>query len=222
MRVTLSLKIASMLFLASNVDAFASSPFSRRQIHRSTFNPHSPKNFNHALKFVAEETIMIKSPPTIKTITTNQPKIDFVAPSLYAIFTYMLICIINHFHNTIILQTLGSKSLALVTGALIWDNGVISVGSFFFRDIASNPTKYRLLKLLSHPRFTLHAIGVPMQCITIAEMGKAAGVGFLQSSLVQSGIAVVAFVTVSNCINESLILNVFGTTTDENLIYRRS
>ena len=71
------------------------------------------------------------------------------------------------------------------------------MGSFFFRDITSNPAKYRLLKMLSHPRFTLHAIGVPMQCVTIAEMGKAAGVGFLQSSFVQSGIAVVAFVTVS-------------------------
>lgn len=130
---------------------------------------------------------------------TCKNKTVFIGPSLYAIFAYMLICIIYHFKSTINIQSLGSKSLAFATGALIWDNGVISMGSFFFRDIASNPAKYKLLKMLSHPRFGLHAIGVPMQYVAVAEMGKAAGVGFLQSSLVQSGIALVAFMTVSNC-----------------------
>ena len=62
------------------------------------------------------------------------------------------------------------------------------------------------MKLLSYPRFTLHAVGVPLQCVTVAEMGKAAGIGFLQSKLVQMAIALVAVMVVSRIILFSRIL----------------
>ena len=109
----------------------------------------------------------------------------------------ILIFIIYGLRDAIVTSTLGSKALALVTGALIWDNLVITIGSLFFRDVEENPTKYQILKVLSFPRFTLHAVGTPLQCITIAEMGRAAGVGFLQSDIIQIGVIVGAFVLVS-------------------------
>lgn len=119
-------------------------------------------------------------------------KPDFIAPTIYAGFTAILVYIIYELRDAIITTTLGNKALALVTGALIWDNLVITIGSIFFRDVEENPTKYQILKTLSWPRFTLHAVGTPLQCITVAEMGKAADVGFLQSDIVQIGVVIAA------------------------------
>lgn len=120
---------------------------------------------------------------------------NLLAPAINAIFTTALIFIIYDLRDVFvnIEPTIGSKALALVTGALIWDNLVISLGSIFCRDIETNEVKHDILKFLSWPRFTLHAVAVPLQCITIAEMGNFAGVGILQSDLVQTAIAVAAF-----------------------------
>lgn len=84
-------------------------------------------------------------------------------------YTASLIYIIYQLRDAIVTKTLGSTALAFVTGALIWDNAIISIGSFFFRDADTNPTKYKILKWLSYPRFTFHAVGVPLQCITVAD-----------------------------------------------------
>lgn len=77
--------------------------------------------------------------------------------------------IIYQLRDAIVTKTLGSTALAFVTGALIWDNAIISIGSFFFRDAYTNLTKYTILKWLSYPRFTFHAVGVPLQCITVGD-----------------------------------------------------
>jgi len=122
----------------------------------------------------------------------NNGKNDLIAPTIYALYTAALIYIIYQLRDAIVAPTLGSFALSFVTGALIWDNLIISIGSFFFKDIDTNPKKYQILKWLSYPRFTFHAVGVPLQCITVAEMGKFAGVGFLQSDIVQIGIMVAA------------------------------
>lgn len=119
---------------------------------------------------------------------------DLIAPGIYATFTAMLIFIIYDLRDSLVTTTLGTKALALVTGALIWDNLVITIGSLFFRDVEENPTKYKILEALSWPRFTLHAAASPLQCITVAELGKAADVGFLQSDLIQIGIIVASVV----------------------------
>lgn len=119
---------------------------------------------------------------------------DLIAPTIYSSFTGILIYIIYQLRDAVTTRTAGSTALAFVTGALIWDNMIISLGSFFFRDADTNPTKYKILKFLSFPRFTLHAVAVPFQFITIAEMGKFAGVGFLQNNFVQIAVIVFAFV----------------------------
>lgn len=121
-------------------------------------------------------------------------KNDLIAPGIYTVFTGLLIAIIYSLRDAVVTKTIGSTALAVVTGALIWDNVVIAIGSLFFRDINSNPTKYKILETISFPRFTLHAVGVPFQCITIAEMGKFAGVGFLQSDRIQMAVIAAAAV----------------------------
>ncbi len=133
-----------------------------------------------------------------KAIGDDNGRNDLIAPGIYAVFTTLLIFIIYQLRDAIVTTTLGSKALAVVTGALIWDNLIITIGSLFFRNVEENPTKYKILEALSYPRFTLHAVGVPFQCVTIAEMGKVGGVEFLQGDLIQMVIIGVAFVVVSN------------------------
>ncbi len=120
---------------------------------------------------------------------------DFIAPSIYLLFTAALAFLISELAkvNTVKAPPLGYRTLALVTGALIWDNFVITLGSFFFRGITSTSPRHSLLKWLSYPRFTLHAIGTPLQCISLAEMGKTAGVGFLQSGFAQTTVVILSF-----------------------------
>lgn len=166
--------------------------------HRTT---RSSNGIDHSLKFWKKDdaepvvtTTSIKSDETASTpdVIVDNGRPDFIAPTIYAGFTGILIYIIYELRDAIVTSTLGTKALALVTGALIWDNLIITIGSIFFRDVEEDPTKYQILKTLSWPRFTLHAVGTPLQCITVAEMGKAADVGFLQSDLVQIGIVVAA------------------------------
>jgi len=120
---------------------------------------------------------------------------DVLAPSIFAISTAALIVITNAFSDMLVNvePTIGLMALLLVTGTLAWDKIIISLGSVFFRDVESNETKYKLLEALSFPRFISHSLFLPLQCITVAEMGKYAGLGFLQNDLVQAAIVVGAF-----------------------------
>lgn len=164
-----------------------SSPSSQLVYHRKV---------DSSLKFWKKDEKQGDSTPSIQSSSSDDVadngRPDFIAPSIYAGFTAILIYIIYELRDAIITTTLGTKALALVTGALIWDNLIITIGSIFFRDVEENPTKYQILKVLSYPRFTLHAVGTPLQCITIAELGKAAGVGFLESDIVQIGVVIAA------------------------------
>ena len=159
--------------------------------------PHS--SFDPSLQFWKKDKVEEEPPKAVGSVGAfDNGKNDLIAPTIqYAAYTSILILFIYKLCDAIVTTTLGSKALALVTGALIWDNMIISIGSFFFKDIATNPKKYKILETLSIPRFTLHAVGVPLQCITVAEMGKVAGVEFLQSDLVQMGVIAAAIVVVS-------------------------
>lgn len=153
------------------------------------------------LQLLKKDMAATEDQPLLKAVENpadiDNGKNDLIAPSIYAAYTAALIFIIYQLRDAIVTKTLGSTALAFVTGALIWDNLIISIGSFFFKDIDTNPQKYKILKWLSYPRFTFHAIGVPLQLITVAEMGKFAGVGFLQSDVVQIGIILASFALVS-------------------------
>lgn len=197
-----------LAFLASStsVGAFIT-PKSEIGIHKelstSGVSRYKPgRAVDHSLKFwkkdeeVQQDTSSALSDKSDATEFDNG-KNDLIAPGIYAAFTGILIYIIYQLRDALVLTTIGSKALALVTGALIWDNMIIALGSLFFKDAKDDPKKYEILRILSFPRFTLHAVAVPFQVITIAEMGKAAGLGFLQSDLLMNGLAAVALIVVS-------------------------
>ena len=165
-------------------------------------HPVAPTFVSTPLHLLKKEMAVTEAKPLLKA--TSNPaadiengKNDLIAPTIYASYTAALIYIIYQLRDAFVTKTLGSTALAFVTGALIWDNLIISICSYFFRDADTNPTKYKILKWLSYPRFTFHAVGVPLQCITVAEMGKFAGVGFLQSNIAQIGVVIAAVVVVS-------------------------
>lgn len=123
----------------------------------------------------------------------DNQKNDLIVPAIYTGFTGLLIYVFaQKLRNAFYTKTIGGAAMTFVTVSLIYDNFLIAFGSLFFRDIETNPTKRKILKFLSWPRFTTHAVGVPLQCVTVAEMGKFAGIGFLQSNFVQWGIVVAA------------------------------
>ncbi len=177
-----------------------------------------PMNIERSLKFWKKETDddMAQKSTTSTTInsefsieetsegsSTSPPHYTNVilAPSIiyagYTIFSMLILYEIMNEKNILLVSStsLGEKALALTVIGLIWDNLVITVGSLFFRDVEDDKSKYDILKALSWPRFTLHAT-LPLECITVAELGKAAEVGFLQSYPVQAAIIVASIVLV--------------------------
>lgn len=119
---------------------------------------------------------------------------DIVVPAFFLMFAGIMTYLIYELRDINMPATLGSKALSLTVGSLIWDNLIIAVGSIFFKDAKTQPVSHGLLKLLSFPRFTLHAVGTPLNIITVAEMGKAAGIPFLTSNLIQSVISAVCII----------------------------
>ena len=201
-------RYSALAFLASSaatVGAFTAPRTSLRINHvvapntgPAQFHLVAHSSFDPSLQFWKKDKVEEELPKAVGSVEAfDNGKNDLTAPTIYAAYTIILILVIYELRDAIVTTTLGSKALALVTGALIWDNMIISIGSFFFKDIATNPKKYKILETLSIPRFTLHAVGVPLQCITVAEMGKVAGVEFLQSDLVQMGVFAAAIVVVS-------------------------
>jgi len=169
----------------------------RSKIGPSQYQPVSYNSVDPSFKFWKKDGAQVETSKAASkkgATADDNLKDDRIAPSIYAGYTGLMIYMIYQLRDAITASTLGSFALSFVTGALIWDNMIISIGSFFFKDIETNPTKLKILKALSYPRFTLHAVGIPFQCVTIAEMGKAAGVGFLQSNFVQAAVIAVAAV----------------------------
>ena len=215
-------KSITLAFLASsvNVGAFTTPNASLLELRHARLaglstagltQDHPPvlvvqhSTFDQSLKFwkkdsedvQEQETSNALTDQSANTVNIDNGRADFIAPGIYALFTSLLIYIIYGLSDAVTTKTLGSTALALVTGALIWDNLIITIGSIFFKDAETNPLQNKILQTISWPRFTLHAVAVPFQCITIAEIGKAAGLEFLQSDLLQTGLVAVACVVVS-------------------------
>lgn len=104
-------------------------------------------------------------------------------------------------------DTIGTWALFYTTLAVGWDNLIIGLGKPLFGDAENNESKFNILKTLSYPRFTAHAVLVPFLYATDAEIGKAMGVEWLQGDLVQTAMvvaaAVLAIVSRVNFVNSS-------------------
>ncbi len=97
-------------------------------------------------------------------------------------------------YNSSLPMTIGIWSLFFTTTAVGWDNFIIGLGKPFFADAETNNRQYDILKVLSYPRFTAHAVLVPFLYTTGAEIGKAVGVEWLQGDFVQTIFIVAAAV----------------------------
>jgi hypothetical protein len=78
--------------------------------------------------------------------------------------------------------TAGFVILLVVALSLVWDNGMLAVGTAAFGDAATNPDTLWRLNICSQPRFIMHAAAVPLLAITAQEIGAANGVPWLQGS----------------------------------------
>ena len=96
--------------------------------------PHS--SFDPSLQFWKKDKVEEEPPKAVGSVGAfDNGKNDLIAPTIqYAAYTSILILFIYKLCDAIVTTTLGSKALALVTGALIWDNMIISIGSFFFKN----------------------------------------------------------------------------------------
>ena len=115
-----------------------------------------------------------------------------VAPAIFGCFSAALISLLYTMKDLSLRMSFGAKALNFVLRAVAWDNLIICIGSLFFSDAITNQTKYRVLKVLSYPRFIFHAVGVPFLLVTTAEIGEAAGISWLQNDLLQKLILVVS------------------------------
>ena len=91
-------------------------------------------------------------------------------------------------------NTVGVWALFWTSLALFWDNGIIGIGKLLFSDVDTNESKFNLLKTLSYPRFTAHAVFVPFLYTTAAEIGKAMNIDWLQGTSTQTLMIVAAAV----------------------------
>ena len=91
-------------------------------------------------------------------------------------------------------MTPGIWALLLTTVAVGYDNFIIGLGAPLFSDVETNTQKYNVLKALSFPRFTAHAVFVPFLYATAAEIGKAAGIEWLEGDTIQTLILAAAAV----------------------------
>lgn len=79
-------------------------------------------------------------------------------------------------------------SLYCVTIAVCYDNFIVGIGRLFDK----NDKRLRTLQRLSYPRFFLHFVGVPFLYTTSLEIGRAAGVTWLQSDAIHTAAVAVA------------------------------
>lgn len=116
-----------------------------------------------------------------------------IGPSIFFLtFAAMLGKLVLVLQESSLPITIGTSSLLFVSAAVAYDNLIIGLGDVLFPDARTNDGQYNILKLLSYPRFVFHASGVPLLFTTVAEIGRSAGVQWLDSDLIQNGIVAAA------------------------------
>ena len=128
-----------------------------------------------------------------KTELDNKPT-SFGPSAFFLVLTATLSLLLFEIQDSPLPNTIGILSLFFVTSAVGYDNLIIGLGSTVFSDARTDKKVYNILKWLSYPRFIFHAVRLPFLCSTAAEIGRAAGVEWLQSDLVQNSVVAVAAV----------------------------
>lgn len=124
----------------------------------------------------------------------STPGKESLLPSAFFLASAASLAVLaSNIHGSSVLpDTIGTWALFWTTLAVGWDDLIIGLGQPFFVDAKTDESKYNLLKTLSFPRFTAHAVLVPFLYATDAEIGKVMGIDWLQGDLVQTIIVAAA------------------------------
>lgn len=129
----------------------------------------------------------------LKTKTDTDSALAIIGPSIFFLaFADMLTDLCRVIQNSTLPITIGTSSLYFVSAFVAYDNLIIGLGDILFPNAGTNEKQNAILRVLSYPRFVFHALGVPFLFVTVAEIGKAAGVEWLESDWIQNGILVAA------------------------------
>jgi len=91
-----------------------------------------------------------------------------------------------------------AAAIAAITAAgLVYDNGLLAAGRF----VGLGDT----LKMLSHPRYVLHAVVTPMMIFAMVQIAGAAGIGFAQRRTVRVGAGALAMALIPIGVFEDLV-----------------
>jgi len=172
--------IACITLLGSGASAFTT-PQSARFATRSIVDLQSSPLFPHG---VEQSTFALSRQSETKLFAqqVGEPSNDSLLPSgifLASAASLALLAVEIH-DSTVLPDTLGTWALFWTTLAVGWDNLIIGLGKPLFADVETNESKFNILKNLSFPRFTAHAVLLPLLYTTDAEIGKALGVDWLQ------------------------------------------
>lgn len=186
-----------LIFVARNpfpATAFVSSA----KIRRGQLLPPTTKNIDASLMLPPTVTsrssvmLSLKTSEEESTSTATAPKIG---PSVFFLgFAAMLAKLVFTIQDSSLPITVGTSTLLFVSAAVAYDNLVIGLGDILFPNARTNELQYTTLKWLSYPRFIFHASGVPFLFTTVAEIGKYAGIEWLESNWIQQGIVGAAIV----------------------------
>ena len=138
------------------------------------------------------------SPSTALFAVTTEDlnkKITELAPSgVFLLSAAALLELFVQIQQADLTLTPGTWALIMTTLAVAYDNLIIGLGKPLFPQARTNTAQHDLLRHLSFPRFTAHAVFVPFLYATTAELGQVCGVEWLQGAGIQTAVLVAATV----------------------------
>lgn len=185
--------IACVALLSSRVSAFTTLPRHNALVHTTI---SSGVSTGIDLNQVVDSPSRIQSETRLfSQAESDEPSNDSLLPSAVFIAAAASLAKLAFDINASDLpDSIGTTALLWTSLAVGWDNLIIGLGKPVFGDAETDESQYKILKALSYPRFTAHAVLIPYLYITVADIGKAIGVEVLQGDNITTIMLVVATV----------------------------
>ena len=141
--------------------------------------------------FPEQDTDTTRSISALKSLRAGDDGIQSLIPStVFLAFAAVLVKLVTNILDSNLQHTVGVLTLFFTSVTVAYDNFIIGIGKPLFGDAGmkedgGNEVKQTILKALSFPRFTAHAVFVPFLFTTVAEIGKNLGISWLESSKIQ-------------------------------------
>lgn len=126
-----------------------------------------------------------RSIDTLKILRAGDSITTLLPSAIFMGFAALLVKLVKNIQDSGLQRSIGVLALFFTSVTVGYDNFIIGLGKLFFADTETNERKRSILKVLSYPRFTAHAVFVPFLFTTVAEIGKGVGITWLESSNIQ-------------------------------------